>query len=58
MKDKWKSAEVEKWKSAEVKGMLPMWKCCQYPIPIPNWPLGIGIGNTGYWQHSAEGGVE
>ena len=24
--------------------MLPVWKCCQLPIPIANWKLG-----TGHW---------
>ena len=27
--------------------MLPMWKCCQFPNPISNWELAIGIGNIG-----------
>ena len=28
----------------EREGMLPVWKCCQLPIPIANWKLG-----TGHW---------
>ena len=31
--------------------MLPMWKCCQFQFPIPNWSLATletgNIGNTG-----------
>ena len=28
--------------------MLPMWKCCQYPIPMTNWQL----ATFSHWQHS------
>ena len=28
--------ECQKLFTAHMKGMLPVWKCCQWPIPIPN----------------------
>jgi len=28
-------------------------QCCQYPIPIPNWPLAtLGLATFSHWQHS------
>ena len=28
-------------------------QCCQYPIPIPNWPLAtLGLATFPHWQHS------
>ena len=27
-------------------------QCCQYPIPIPNWPLAtLGLATFPHWQH-------
>ncbi len=33
-------------------GMLPMWKCCQWPIPMNNWKLAtLELTTISQWQH-------
>ena len=33
--------------------MLPMWKCCQWPIPMNNWKLAtLELATISQWQHS------
>ena len=32
--------------------MLPMWKCCQWPIPMINWNLAtLALATIPHWQH-------